>query len=79
MVIRNTAPRKTSAYFSNAWTRLCPKNAITTCATTTIASPSSAGIPVSAASANAPLTLFTANHPMPAVMAFKPAGRMLPQ
>jgi len=34
---------------------------------------------VSTFSASAPLTLLTANQPMPAVTAFSPAGKMLPQ
>ena len=68
-----------NAYRSNACTRLCPKNAITICATTMMTRHSHLGRWVSVFSANVPLTLFTANQPTPAVIEFSPAGSALPQ
>ena len=71
--------RMGNAYRSNACTRLCPKNAITICATTMMTRQSGLGRWVSVFRANVPLTLFTANQPMPAVIAFSPAGSTFPQ
>ncbi len=66
-------------YFSYDWIRLCPKKAITTCASTTAARQPTTGSPVSADSANDPLTLLTANHPTPAISDIRAAGRALPR
>ncbi len=71
--------RTGNAYRSNACTRLCPKNAITSWIATMITRQSGLGRWVRVFSANVPLTLFTANQPIPAVSAFSPAGSALPQ
>ncbi len=68
-----------NAYRSNACTRLCPKNAITSWISTMITRQSHLGRWVSVFSANVPLTLFTANQPIPAVIEFSPAGSAFPQ
>ncbi len=68
-----------AAYFSNAWIRLCPKNANASMQATTMTRLTYPFSPVSAASANAPDTEFTANQPTPATSQLMPAGRMLPR
>ena len=57
-----------NAHRSNAWTRLCPKNASPVWITTMSTSASSGPMWNSVDSANAPLTLLVANHPTPAVI-----------
>ena len=68
-----------NAYRSKYCTRLWPKNATTTCTSTTMTRQAGLASPVSVLSANVALTLFTANQPIPAVIEFSPAGSTLPQ
>ena len=67
-----------NAQRSNAWTRLCPKNASPVWMTTMSTSASSGPMWNSVDSANAPLTLLVANHPTPAVIDISRAGTTLP-
>ncbi len=61
---------------SNTCTRLCPKNAMSSCAATTITRQSVVDRLVnSTCRASAPLTLLTANQPIPATSELMPAGR----
>ena len=77
--IRKTTASTGNAYRSNAWTRLCPKNATTTWTATMMSRHTVVLHLVSELSANVPLTELTANQPMPPVIDMIPAGRMLPR
>ena len=74
-----TMARYGKATFSNWWMKLCPMNATKTCSSTINTSATWNGKCVSVLKANVPLIVLTANQPMPAVSAFKPAGRKLPR
>jgi short subunit dehydrogenase-like uncharacterized protein len=64
---------------SKRWSRLWPKKPSSSWITMTMTTASLASMPVSAASARAPETLLTANQPTVAMIALRPAGRMLPR
>src|SRR6202000_1900355 len=77
--IRKMMVRIGNAYRSKYCTRLWPKNATTTCTSTTMTRQAGLARGVSVLSANVALTLFTANQPIPAGIALSPAGSPLAQ